>query len=244
MTGQPFIILNTTESTNNHAIHAVRSGTAMNGTAYFALEQTKGKGQRTKTWHSKKGENLILSTIQSSRGLNIDNQFPLSCAVCLACLDLLSSHAGDEFKIKWPNDLYWRDRKAGGILIENIIKGKTWENSIIGIGININQTNFPEMSNFPVSLKQITGKTFDPIELAKELCVLLENRLRAVETKSIEVELENYNALLYRHSTTARFRKGNITFDATIKGVNRQGQLILEHGIEEAINYGEIEWVL
>lgn len=244
MTGQPFIILDTTESTNNHAIDMVRSGSANDGTVYFALEQTKGKGQRTKTWYSSKGENLILSTIQSNRGLNLENQFPISCATSLACLDLLSSHAGDEFRIKWPNDLYWRDRKAGGILIENIIKGNTWEKAIIGIGININQTNFPEMSNRPVSLKQISGKTFDPIGLAKELCALLEHRLGLAGTKSFEVMLENYNALLYKHSTSARFRKGNVTFDAVIKGVNRQGQLILEHGIEEAVNYGEIEWLL
>lgn len=222
----------------------VRSGSANDGTVYFALEQTKGKGQRTKTWYSSKGENLILSTIQSNRGLNLENQFPISCATSLACLDLLSSHAGDEFRIKWPNDLYWRDRKAGGILIENIIKGNTWEKAIIGIGININQTNFPEMSNRPVSLKQISGKTFDPIGLAKELCALLEHRLGLAGTKSFEVMLENYNALLYKHSTSARFRKGNVTFDAVIKGVNRQGQLILEHGIEEAVNYGEIEWLL
>lgn len=222
----------------------VRSGNANDGTVYFALEQTKGKGQRTKTWYSSKGENLILSTIQSNRGLTLENQFPISCAASLACLDLLSSHAGDEFRIKWPNDLYWRDRKAGGILIENIIKGNSWERAIIGIGININQTNFPEMSNFPVSLKQITGKTFDPIDLAKELCTLLEDRLSLVETKSFEVMLEDYNALLYKHSTIARFRKGNVTFDAVIKGVSRQGQLVLEHGIEEAVNYGEIEWLL
>lgn len=244
MTGQPFIILDTTESTNNHAIDAARSGIGKDGTVYFALEQTKGKGQRTKTWHSTKGENLILSTIQSSRGLKIENQFPLSCATALACLDLLSIHAGDEFRIKWPNDLYWRDRKAGGILIENIIKGNSWEKAVIGIGLNINQTNFPEMSNVPVSLKQITGKTFDPIIMAKELCSLLENRLQEMEATSLNKALATYNSLLYKHQITARFKKDNILFDATVKGVNEHGQLILVHAIEEAVDFGEIEWIL
>ncbi|MFN5422599.1 MAG: biotin--[acetyl-CoA-carboxylase] ligase [bacterium] len=244
MTGQPFIILDTTESTNNHAINQARSGTATDGTVYFAIEQTKGKGQRAKIWHSTKAENLILSTIQSNRGLKLQHQFLISCATTLACLDLVSTHAGDDFRIKWPNDLYWRDRKAGGILIENIIKGNSWEKAIIGIGININQTNFPEMSNYPVSLKQISGKTFDPIDLAKELCGLLEHRLAALETTSADKVLAEYNAKLYKHQETTRFKKGNMTFDAMIKGVNQNGQLILKHSIEEEVDFGEVEWVL
>ena len=244
MTGQPFIILDTTESTNNHAIEEVRLRNATDGTVYFALDQTKGKGQRSKAWHSKKGENLILSTIQGNKGLKIEDQFPLSCATALACVDLLSTYAGDDVRIKWPNDLYWRDRKAGGILIENIIKGNSWEKAIIGIGINVNQTNFPEMAHSPVSLKQITGKTFNPIELAKELCVLLDRRFSALEIGAFDSQLSTYNLKLYKGKTNARFKKGNIQFDAMIKGVNEKGQLVLSHDIEHKVNFGEVEWLL
>ena len=76
--------------------------------------------------------------------------------------------------IKWPNDLYWRDRKAGGILVENIFRGSTWEWSIVGIGLNINQVKFPENLTNPVSFRQITGKTFQVLELSKELCFHLQ----------------------------------------------------------------------
>ena len=244
MTGQPFIILNSIDSTNNHAIDAVRSGTAQDGTVYFAMEQTKGKGQRGKTWNSIKGENLVLSTIQSNKGLKIENQFMLSCATSLACVDLLSKYAGDEFRIKWPNDLYWRDRKAGGMLIENIIKGSSWEKAIIGIGININQTSFPEMSNHPVSLKQISGKTFDPVELAKELCTLLEQRLSMLEKQKFDELLSAYNNILYKHEAMTRFRKDNEIVEAVIKGVNENGQLMLMKDVVFTVNFGELEWLL
>ena len=106
-------------------------------------------------------------------------------------------YAGDETKIKWPNDLYWQDRKAGGILIESIVRSResgvgSWEWAIIGIGININQTTFPDDLPNPVSLKQITGKNFDPVELAKELCGLLDKRF----TELIENGFENIYSYL------------------------------------------------
>jgi BirA family biotin operon repressor/biotin-[acetyl-CoA-carboxylase] ligase len=147
MASQPFIILNTTESTNNHAMEALRSGNVADGTVFFALEQTKGKGQRSKSWFSNKGENLVLSTIRDTTALKIDNQFQISCITALACHDLISSYTDDDVRIKWPNDLYWRDRKAGGILIENMIKGNSWDKAIIGIGININQTTETDYRN-------------------------------------------------------------------------------------------------
>ena len=244
MASQPFIILNTTESTNNHAMEALRSGNVADGTVFFALEQTKGKGQRSKSWFSNKGENLVLSTIRDTTALKIDNQFQISCITALACHDLISSYTDDDVRIKWPNDLYWRDRKAGGILIENMIKGNSWDKAIIGIGININQTIFPEMPKLPVSLKQITGTSFDPIELAKELCMNLDRRLHLLNTGQFEHQLLEYNATLYKKNEVVQFKKANRKFEATINGVNEQGQLILTHGIQETIDFGDLEWIL
>jgi BirA family biotin operon repressor/biotin-[acetyl-CoA-carboxylase] ligase len=179
-------------------MNEARMGQTSDGTAYFALDQYQGKGQRAKTWSSKPGENIILSVVKDCSGLQLNNQFQLSVAVALACFDFFSAYAGDETRIKWPNDLYWRDRKAGGILIENMVKSDRWDKAIIGMGININQTAFNTLEGKPVSLKQITGKAFDPIILAKELCQHLEKRFSMLANKPFDQLLSAYNAQLFK----------------------------------------------
>jgi len=244
MTGEPFNILPTTDSTNNHAMNEARMGQTSDGTAYFALDQYQGKGQRAKTWSSKPGENIILSVVKDCSGLQLNNQFQLSVAVALACFDFFSAHAGDETRIKWPNDLYWRDRKAGGILIENMVKLNRWDKAIIGMGININQTAFDSMEGKPVSLKQITGKAFDPIILAKELCQHLENRFSMLSNKPFDLLLSSYNAQLFKKDEVVPFKRNNIQFHAKVNGVDKDGHLLITRGVEERIPFGEITWLL
>ena len=157
---QSFTVLASVDSTNNYAMGQVHAGLAKHGEAWFAREQHSGRGQRSKQWVTQPGENIILSTVVEPF-LLIQQQFALSAAIALACHRFFSKYAGEETKLKWPNDLYWRDRKAGGILVENVLKGQDWKFAIAGMGININQTSFPDHLTYPVSLKQITGKTFD-----------------------------------------------------------------------------------
>ncbi len=130
-----------------------------------------------------------------------------SVIVSLACYDFFSYYAPDDTKIKWPNDIYWKDRKAGGILIENFLRGDTWNFSVIGIGININQTLFsPHIPN-PVSLKQITGKTFNVIDLAKELCTYLEARWQQLKVKSGDTLIAEYFSIMYKAGETITLNK-------------------------------------
>ena len=244
MIGEPFNILPTTDSTNNHAMNEARLGQTSDGAAYFALDQYQGKGQRDKTWNSKPGENIILSVVKDCSGFHLNNQFQLSVAVALACFDFFSAYAGDETRIKWPNDIYWRDRKAGGILIENMVKSDRWGKAIIGMGININQTTFDTIEGKPVSLKQITGKSFDPISLAKELCQHLENRFLVLENKPFDQLLSAYNNQLYKKDELVPFKRNNIQFQAKVNGVDKDGHLLIMHGVEERIRFGEITWLL
>src|SRR5450755_322744 len=148
----------------------VQTGMASQGTIFFAHEQLAGKGQRGKSWSSQPGENIIMSVVLEPEFLPVSRQFPLSACVALACHDFFSRYAGArETFIKWPNDLYWRDRKAGGILIENSFRGNKWMAAIAGIGVNINQVSFPETVRNPVSLRQITGRNHDAVKMAGEL---------------------------------------------------------------------------
>ena len=224
-------------------MNEARMGQASDGMAYFALDQYQGKGQRAKSWCSKPGENIILSVVKDCSGFQLNNQFQLSVAVSLACFDFFSAYAGDETRIKWPNDLYWRDRKAGGILIENMVKAGRWEKAIIGMGINVNQTSFEAMEGRPVSLKQITGKSFDPISLAKELCLHLDERLSMLENKPFDQLLSAYNEQLFKKDEVVTFKRNNIQFQAKVNGVDKDGQLLIMHGVEEQIPFGEITWL-
>ena len=245
MIGAPFIILPTIDSTNNYAKALIRDGLAADGMVIFAEEQTQGRGQKNHNWESLKGGNIMMSGILATSCLNLDNQFQLSCATALACCDFFTELAGDETCIKWPNDLYWRDRKAGGILIENIVKGNIWENAVIGIGININQVNFTNMKTRPVSLKQITGQSFDPRTLAKGLCQKLTLRYEELKQKGFKNQLELFNQKLFRLNQTVTFKKENELFSSTIVGVNELGQLMVLKDQELLfLNHGEVEWIL
>lgn len=185
-----------------------------------------------------------MTLIINANWLKIDAQFELSCATALGCRDFFIKYAGDETCIKWPNDLYWRDRKAGGILIENVIKGNTWEKSIIGIGININQVDFGNMRKKPVSLKQITGKSFDAKVLAKELCLSLNQRYMELKAGYFDAQLKAYNQDLFKINQVVAFKKGEQSFKALVDGVNVKGQLLIKRESTETINHGEIEWML
>ncbi len=242
--GEPFIVLPTTVSTNIYAMQKVYARLASHGTTYFALDQTAGKGQRGKSWETEPGQNIIMSVVIDPQSLSPTQLFRLSCIVSLGCYDFFNDYAGPETTIKWPNDLYWCDRKAGGILIENIIAGDHWKQAIAGIGINVNQMDFdPGLPN-PVSLKAITGKTFDVQQLANELCVKLEKRFRQLQKEKFELILKNYNDHLFGKNQEVKLRKGNRLFSCSIKEVNINGQLVIASGIEETFDFGEVVWVL
>lgn len=244
--GQPFIELASVESSNNYATTQVQAALAEHGTAWFAHNQTKGKGQRGKTWLTEPGANIILTTIIEPAGASIKEQFILSAAMANACFSFFALYAGDETSIKWPNDIYWRDRKAGGILIENIIQGNHWKYVIVGIGMNINQTTFPEGLKNPVSLKQITGKTFSTVGLAKELCTHLQSKWEQFEQGNYEIILSNYNSSLFRLNEQVDFAFAQQANTYSVKGVNRSGELIIENqcGATKSIKFGEAEWII
>ena len=232
---------------------------ARHGEAIFALAQPEGKGQWGKKWSSEPGANILLSVIIKPGRLNLTDQARFNAAISLAVYDFFTKYAGDETKIKWPNDLYWRDRKAGGILIESVVRssesGATavsnippltgiWEWAVVGVGINVNQTIFPGELINPVSLKQITGKTFDPFELAKELCVCITEQFDLLVSGEKESIYKRYNQLLYKLNEQVKLKKDNRVFEVIIKGVSPSGKLMTAHTIDEEFGFGEVEWVI
>ena len=261
--GTPFIELQTLDSTNYYAFEQIHAGLAQHGQAIFAHEQTAGKGQRGKKWSSSKGVNITLSIVIKPAPLAVTQQFHLSACVAVAVHEFFSKYAGKDTRIKWPNDLYWKDRKAGGILIESIVRSSEsgvlsresrvrnretgvhgWQWGVIGIGININQTSFPPELPNPVSLKQITGKNFDSVELAKEICRLFNFHFEKLITGGFEDIYARYLSSLYKINERMRLKKDNRVFETMIKSVSPTGRLVVQHSIEEEFDFGEVEWVI
>jgi BirA family biotin operon repressor/biotin-[acetyl-CoA-carboxylase] ligase len=242
--GYPFVKLNSVDSTNNYAMQRVKSGVAKHGTAYFAQEQIAGKGQRNKQWLSAKDENILLSVVLDTSQLLLSQQFGLNMVCALAALHLFNNYTTNNFKIKWPNDVYWQDRKTGGILIESAISGNALKYSIAGFGLNINQTIFEATLKKPASLKQITGKDYNVIELAYELCSILENKFYALLNGGFKNMLNEYNESLYKKNEMVKFKKDSRVFNGRVVKVDEAGRLIVHTAYEEAFEFGSIEWII
>ena len=181
--GEPLIELSEIDSTNMYAMEQIHAQKALSGSVYQTDFQTNGKGQHGRIWESQRGENLLctyileLNTLKQGKNWVPSEQLGFSAAVALGAQAFFMEFAGEETKIKKPNDIYWRDRKAGGILIENIVRGTDWTWTVIGIGLNINQTRFSNEAGNPVSLKQITGKDWDIKTMQKKLAEALSASL-------------------------------------------------------------------
>ncbi|HEY8955972.1 biotin--[acetyl-CoA-carboxylase] ligase [Chitinophaga sp.] len=245
MIGHPFYILDEVDSTNNYAMAQVNSGQVTSGTAWFTSNQTAGKGTRGKQWLAQPGDISALTIALQPAMLPLSRQFMLSAAVALGTTDFFASHAGDETIIKWPNDIYWRDRKAGGILIENVLRGNIWQYAIIGIGLNINQAAFPPELPNAVSLRQITGKTRQAENLARELCTFLDKRIRQLQPANYETLLSEYNSRLFRWQQPGLYRKDGEIFEGIIRDVLPDGHLCLErNGQILQLGFGEVEFII
>lgn len=244
--GGTFIELSSVDSTNNYAFDMIQAKLAGQGMAIFAHEQTKGRGQRGKTWISEKNTNIMLSIVLQPSFLQLHQQFYLSAAMALAGYDFLKKYVPENIFIKWPNDLYWNDKKAGGILIETKVgkrfSGIHW--AVAGFGININQVKFSPALKNPVSLKQITGLDFKLIDLAKELCSYVEKRYMQLQKGKYSLLLKEYNEHLYKLNEEVKLKQKNIVFKRIIRGVDETGKLLVDNDAADSYNWGEVELVI
>ncbi len=242
VTAQKLSILEKVDSTNNYAMALIQKGEATNGEAVFAKVQTRGKGRRGKTWESQSSENIILTINTQMQWLSLQQQFQLSIAVALGCFDFFLKYIKENIKIKWPNDIFINDSKAGGILIENIVKGNLWQWAVIGIGLNINQQKFNKVR--AISLKQITGINYNVIELANELHVAVINRINQLESGEFGKMLLEYNENLFCRNKVVRLKKENIIFETKIERISSTGELITKDVIERKFEFDEVEWLI
>lgn len=228
--GQNRIFLNETESTNSYAINLLKNVNLVEGTVIYAEKQSAGKGQRGNVWHAHPSMNLTLSLVIKPGFLSIGKSFYLSKITALAIYDLLTElldNSQYDIKIKWPNDMLVNSKKVAGILIENGFKEQNIIYSIVGIGLNVNQTFFQYLP-LATSLNILTAKNFSLDVVMNRLFVYFEKWYLCLREQKYKEINATYLKNVYGLNTICSFEQDGKTFKALVKDINENGFLVLE----------------
>ncbi len=229
------------------------------GFTVYTFDQTAGRGQSGNSWESEAGKNLLFSrlirpTLSAVEAFRITQW--VSVIICQTLRTMLVEQA-EEIRIKWPNDIYWRDKKVCGILIESALKGKMIDYAVAGVGVNVNQKAFVSVAPNPISMVQISGKEIDLEQMMNGLNERFEVGRGLLYQP--EVLQEKYLSLLYRREGWWRFVRREVSivptmnateeagsFEARIVDVLPDGRIKLEHrdGRHECFHFKEIRWVV
>jgi len=239
------VFIHETDSTNNYANHQLAEGEVPEGTVFLAYSQKAGRGQMNNSWESEDGKNLTFSLVLKPRFLEIQKQFMLSKVVTLGICSVLKDYT-EGIKIKWPNDIYAGDRKLGGILIENSVISGQIVNSVIGIGLNINQEKFVSNAPNPVSLKQLTGQDHDLLSLFEQIISTIKVYYRKLYDGNFKEINRLFLGEMYRFEERHRYKSGGSMFYGEITGVNEPGQLLImdENKKLRQFHFKEVEFIL
>ena len=227
-TGQKRIDFDTVSSTNSYLSDLQKTDRLPEGTIVTARFQASGKGQYGNGWESAKGENLLLSFLWYPQFVELHQAHYLNMAFAVAVSDLAVDLLQQEVSIKWPNDIYFGNKKLGGMLMENVLGQDKIKQAILGIGMNVNQVQFSPLLPNPISLKNITGNHFDLESLKNGLCNFLEQRYLQLRKGDFLAIREIYHQRLYRHGKWEWFEAYGRKFKGMIMGVNRDGQLMIQ----------------
>ncbi|MBR6121409.1 MAG: biotin--[Prevotella sp.] len=200
--------------------------------------QTAGRGCGTNTWESERGTNLLFSVLIHPAEVPANRQFHISMAISIAICEALGEYIGD-LSIKWPNDIYWQGGKICGILIEHTLQGQHIKDSIVGVGLNVNQRAFHSPAPNPVSLWQITEQETDREQLLHDIL----NRFGRLLGQDIRTQ---YLSMLYRRKGYHPYVDQKGTFMAELVGVEDDGHLLLhdDAGHERRYAFKEVQFII
>jgi BirA family biotin operon repressor/biotin-[acetyl-CoA-carboxylase] ligase len=236
------IKLDAIDSTNTYLRQLSNTEAVEDYTVVVANYQTNGRGQMGTQWDSQDAKNLMFSLFKDVSYLNIEQHFFISIVVSLSLLDALQAFNIKKLKVKWPNDILSDRKKIGGILIENVIKQTKITASIIGIGVNINQTEFYNLPKAS-SLRLITGRVFDSEEILQAILVKMQHYFLLLQQNQFEVLKSAYENHLFRINKPSTFKdvEGNL-FSGFIIGIANTGnlQVRLEDDIIKEFDLKEI----
>lgn len=237
-----FIHLQETGSTNLYIRELQQVEPIADGTVVYTDIQTSGRGQRGNSWESEPYKNLTFSLLLQPKQIKASQSFTISEIVSLAITDALEKYATG-FSIKWPNDIYWYDKKIAGILIENDLTGNRIETSVIGIGLNINQKTFLSAAPNPVSLIQILNREIDLFPLLTDILNRIAERSSAIDLPALTLR---YKSRLYRREGYHTYQSEEKKFQARIADIDPTGRLVLETvtGERKSFAFKEVSFVI
>ncbi|WP_298237948.1 biotin--[acetyl-CoA-carboxylase] ligase [uncultured Algibacter sp.] len=236
------IKLDATDSTNSYLRDLIALETLDDYTVVTAKKQNQGRGQMGAVWSSQTSKSLTFSVFKDVSGLDIDASFSISMISALAIIKALQSFSIPKLRIKWPNDILSGDKKICGILIENVIKQNNLNASIIGVGLNVNETEFKNLPR-ATSLKLISGNNFNLEEVLLAILESLKSHFSIFHKGNYALLKEEYESHLFRKNIPSTFKNcNNLTFSGFIQGVSNSGnlQILLEDNIIKEFNLKEI----
>jgi BirA family biotin operon repressor/biotin-[acetyl-CoA-carboxylase] ligase len=241
-TGQNLIELATVASTNTYASELLQREKPPEGTVIFTPNQTNGKGQMSNIWESEPNKNLTFSIIYYPHFLAADEQFLLNQIICIGICEYLNFKTNLKAVIKWPNDILINKQKISGILIENSLQGSRINSSIIGIGININQTSFTKTAANPTSLKLLTHQEYNLMNCLHSVCSFIEAYYLELQTLNKHPKLrEKYLKMLFGFNEEIKYLENAIEKTGIIIGVTPEGRLQIKDADNEIHIYNNKE---
>ena len=230
------IKVNAINSTNSYGREMFKKNPSMSPTCILAERQLQGRGQRGTHWYSRPGQNLTFSIIFPKPPVSLNQQFLLSAVTSIGLIKGLRELNIPKLKVKWPNDIMAANYKIGGVLIENVVSDGKLSATIIGIGLNVNQTDFERLPKAS-SLKLISGNSFEPEEVLNAILSPLEEQLNNLATDPKKYILQDYQKLMFRKDIASTFQSPDGRFFAgVINGVSSNGKLMIEvedEGVKE-----------
>lgn len=215
------------------------------GTVIMADKQFAGRGQQGAEWLTEPGKNLTISIYLTPKFLPLNKQFLLNMAISNAVAHCATKMLADEVKVKWPNDIYYRDQKLGGILIENMVFGGRLKGSVVGIGLNVNQRIFDEsIKASATSISRILQQDVNLIKLLEDVCGHIEKEYLLLRSGKFSDLKAGYINNLYRFGKLGRYRQNGEEIVGKIVDVMDAGQLIMEaNDMTKSYNFKEIEFL-
>jgi BirA family transcriptional regulator, biotin operon repressor / biotin---[acetyl-CoA-carboxylase] ligase len=215
------------DSTNDYCKNLLARQEVPEGTVIWTPNQLMGRGQETNLWESGKGENLTFSIILHPHFLQVSEQFNLSMIIALGVMEFLDEYI-ESVTVKWPNDIYAGTKKIAGVLIENYIIDNTVTDSILGVGININQSRFGDHIPDAISLRNLTSGIYDLEICLDKVCRRIDRWYLLLKQGERAIILNNYTSRLFRLNEKHGYESSDGIFRGYIRGIDDFGQLKIE----------------
>lgn len=234
-------------STNTYLQEQLMLGSDIDGWVVSADEQSNGKGMGSNQWHSEPSKNLLFSMAFRLDFLEAGEQFLISQAVTLGILHILDKYLSyNMLCVKWPNDIYYGDKKMGGMLVVNTIAGSMMDMSIIGVGLNVNQTHFPAALPNPISMALVTGEIYELKALLMALTEQVRSNIYALkDVEYRDILRREYLKRLFRYQKIARYCVDGREVSLYMEGVDGFGRLLLrdKNGVTTPYDIKEVSFV-